>query len=106
MLLSLQRAEATQPELLAHLGDGHARVAPGRVDRRAVVARGRGRVVEDGLLDARARARADRGRELEAAAREAARDDDARVDEYHAKYVAALKALHAKHVKARVLQVV
>ena len=53
-----------------------ARVAPGRVDRRAVVARGRGRVVEDGLLDARARARADRGRELEAAAREAARDDD------------------------------
>ena len=35
-----------------------------------------------------------------------AKPDDALVDEYHAKYVAALKALHAKHVKDRVLQVV
>lgn len=33
------------------------------------------------------------------------RPDEALVDEYHAKYIAALKDLHAKHVSDRVLEI-
>ena len=34
-----------------------------------------------------------------------AKPDDKLVDEYHAKYIEHLKALHKKHVKDRVLEI-
>ena len=71
--LSLQRADG----LVARRAWARARRM--RVDRRAVVARAVPRTSSKTACSTHARARADRGRELEAAAREAAGDDDARV---------------------------